>query len=183
MASRSGGAWLFAALVMIGGAATMAAKKKAPKKAAGGKASGVVSSLDELLPPFRAKVLELLELVRADGFDPVVFETWRGPARTAELAERGTGAAKSLHGYRVAADIISDEHHWTPPAAFWASLHKHALALKLGRVMHREADGVARIDLPHVQALPGQFDNTLRRLDDAARTAFLAQRYGAPAVS
>jgi hypothetical protein len=43
--------------------------------------------------------------------------------------------------------------------------------------MHRESDGVLRLDKPHVQALPGQFDAKLRALAPGERDAFVAKHY------
>lgn len=130
--------------------------------------SPVINSLDLLSYPFKQKVLELLELMRLDGFDAYVFETWRSPARALELEQRGTGIAKSQHTLGLAADIIDRKKYWKATPAFWAALNRHALKLGLGRV-----EG----DPPHVQALPPSFDAQLRAMGPAAQAAFLAKRY------
>lgn len=140
----------------------------------------MVRSTQELLPAFRDKIAELIELMHQDGFDALVFETWRSPERIAELVQKGTGAADSLHGYRAAADVIDAHLMWDAKPAFWQALHRHALALGLGRVRRKESDGVVRWDLPHVQALPGQFDGQVRALlADDARNDLLLEHYTA----
>lgn len=156
-----------AALVMIGGA--MKKRREQP----------IVSSLDELLPPFRAKLEQLLILMRGDGHDPMVHETYRAPARALELAERGTGKERSQHTLRAAADILDRARYWKAAPQFWDDLHRHALQLGLGRVKKRDVNGNLVWDLPHVQALPGAYDAQMHALAPADREQFLLQRYAA----
>lgn len=137
----------------------------------------IVSDLDALLEPFRGRVVALLELMRVDGFSPLVWETWRSPERCCAIHAAGFGALRSQHTLRLACDVLDAELHWDARPAFWEALHSHALAMGLGRV-HRTVNGRKVLDRPHVQALPGKWDRTLWQLGtDAARAAFVAQLY------
>ncbi len=144
----------------------------------GSSSSRVDSSLDKLVPSFRAKVLELLARMRARGLRPLVFETYRTPARAAELAKKGTGVALSQHSLGLAVDIIDAAKKWDAPPAFWNALHEEALALGLGRIKRRDAKGNLVWDYPHVQAMPGAYDAQMRALASTEkREAFLRERY------
>ena len=169
------------ALVMIGAllllysdGGTVQPKKPKPKPE-------VINDMDRLVPAFRAKVLLLLQLMRADGFDPFVWETYRSPQRAAELAEEGTGVAQSQHELGLAVDIVDAAKLWNAPPGFWAALERHALALGLGRVDRTiKPSGRKERDQPHVQALPGKYDAKMRMLATAdKREAFLRTRYAA----
>jgi peptidoglycan L-alanyl-D-glutamate endopeptidase CwlK len=116
-----------------------------------------VADLEALQPEFRRKVEALITRMQADGFDPMIWETYRTPARAKLLSDRGTGAKPradgsipiGMHQLGLAVDIVSASKMWTPPAAFWAALGKHAEAIGLtwgGRWK--------RVDKPHVQAVP-----------------------------
>lgn len=162
-----------AVLAAVVGEAMAAKKRKvlrAPKER-------IESSLDVLEPAFRARVEILLERMRQRGFRPKVFETYRTPERAAELEQRGTGKANSLHAFNLAVDIIDELRAFKAPPAFWDALHAEALALGLGRVKHQTKTGALEWDLPHVQALPGRFDQQLRVMAPALRDGFLTARY------
>jgi len=101
-----------------------------------------------LVPTFAAKLELVFQRMRALGFDPCLYEGYRTPARAAQLEEKGTGIAKSLHSYGGAVDITSCSKGWSDPAFFQA----------LGKVV--ESLGLtwggrfSRGDMPHVQAVP-----------------------------
>lgn len=176
-----GAAWLVlggAALVVMIGGGTMrqAGQTRAlPRKTK----AGIERSLKLLAPAFESRVEELLKLMARDGFDPLVYETWRSKEREAELVAAGTGSPDSMHGLGLGVDILDADRMWDAPPKFWQALHRHALALGLGRVKHRGTDGVLRWDLPHVQALPGEFDAQLRKLSAADANDFVLDRYTA----
>jgi hypothetical protein len=137
-----------------------------------------VRELDELLLPFRVRAVELLARMRADGFDPLVWETWRSVERAAELERKKRGKRLSMHCIGCALDIVERSKRWDAPPAFWRALDRHARELGLGRVRHLDANGNLVPDLPHVQALPGRWDATLRALETPEkRAAFLTRRY------
>lgn len=160
------GAWMIGALG-AGIAAVAAKRARAPKD------KQIQSSLDVLSPAFRERLVELLRRMMADGFDPLVYETYRTPERALELAERGTGAKLSQHSLGLAADVVDRRRYWKASPAFVASMHRHALELGLGRV-----EG----DAWHVQALPPRFDAQLRAKVPAQRDAFLRAEYARGAI-
>lgn len=116
-------------------------------------------SLELLLPCVRERVERVLERMRADGHDPLVWESLRSEERAAELEQRGTGSRRSLHCYGAAVDIICAQRMWKASRKFWRDLVRHA-----------EAEGLtcgarwSRVDLPHLQAVPVRLQNALRAL-------------------
>lgn len=105
--------------------------------------------LNDLDPIFRARVEELLVRMTRDGWDPLVWETYRSPLRAKALALLGRGTKKSMHCYRLAVDIISASRKWSAPAGFWLALARHSRDLGLvPGIMWRKRDK------PHVQAVP-----------------------------
>lgn len=141
---------------------------------------GLDASLDKLAPSFRVKIDQLLGLMRAAGFRPIVWESHRSAARAAELAKAGTGVAKSQHTLDLAVDILDQDALWNTPQAFFDALHSFALGLGLGRVKHRDKNGRLDWDWAHVQALPGRYDAALFKLADAAaREAYIRNLYQA----
>ena len=150
--------------------------------------SGVCRDLKELDPSFCLQVMKLLDLMRADGFNPVVWETLRSPSRALELSKRGTGSATSMHIYRVACDIVDGdlynmhkqheqpESYWDAPPEFWASLHKRAISLGLTRLVKPGAK--TSWDGPHVQACTVAQQAKVRAMTDPERAAWCAARFG-----
>lgn len=142
------------------------------------KRSRVENSMLKLVPSFRAKVLQLLALMRAEGFRPIVWETYRSPERAAQLAATGEGVLLSQHSLGLAVDILDADTLWSLSAAFKEALHRHALELGLGRVKHRDKNGHVDWDWAHVQALPGAFDAKMRALlTESKRDDYLRARY------
>jgi hypothetical protein len=117
--------------------------------------------ITQLVPSFRVLVEQLLELMKADGFDPIVRDAYRTHAEAQANLDAGVGIADSMHCYRVAADIIDAERGWAHPE-FFEALHKHALALGLTRVRRRQANGKRVWDQPHVQAIPVSLQAAVR---------------------
>jgi hypothetical protein len=134
-----------------------------------------VADLEALQPEFRRKVEALITRMQADGFDPMVWETYRTPARAKLLSKRGTGIAPradgsipiGMHQLGLAVDIVSKSKLWTPPRAFWDALGAEAKALGL-----TWGGTWKRVDKPHVQMIP-------IREQDAYRAAFVS---GGPAA-
>lgn len=159
------GAWLMgvgAAAIAIGARSV----KRAPKQ-------DIVNDLGVLTPAFRERLEQLLARMAADGFDYLVWETYRSPERALELEQRGTGVRLSQHSLGLAADIIDRRRYWNASPAFVAALHRHALELGLGRV-----DG----DPWHVQALAPRYDAKMRAMVPAQRDAFLRAEYARSAI-
>lgn len=136
-----------------------------------------VSSMSLLRAPFRRKVIALLAAMRRRGFRPVVWETGRSDERVAELAERGTGAAKSMHSLGLAADIVDAEKLWSNPE-FFRALAEEVERVGLYRVKHKNRKtGKVSYDLPHVQAAPGSRDAEFRRASPEQRDEMLTRLY------
>jgi len=131
--------------------------------------SGVSRDPSRLLPAFADRLELLFARLRARGFDPMLHEGYRTPARAAELARQKKGIVDSLHIYGAAADIVSKSTGWSNPA-FFKALGQEAEAIGLtwgGRF--------AEVDSTHVQAVPGKFENALRALAAPARDAYVAR--------
>lgn len=163
-------------LALLGIGVLMRAK---PPKPPTNQGPALERNLDKLVPSFRTRVDQLLGLMRAAGYDPLVWETYRPPERAAKLAAEGTGVLHSQHELGLAVDIVDRGLRWNAPPAFWDALHKYALELGLGRIKRRQPNGALAWDQPHVQALPGRYDTKLRALNAAARETYLRTMYTA----
>lgn len=117
--------------------------------------------ITQLVPSFRVLVEQLLELMKAAGFDPIVRDAYRTHAEAQANEAAGVGIADSMHCYRVAADIIDADRGWAHPE-FFAKLHELALGLGLTRVRRRQANGKRVWDQPHVQAIPVSLQAAVR---------------------
>ncbi len=142
-----------------------------PKYSYGGKEirKGVKRDPSELLPWFAARVDKVFRALRADGYDPLLWEALRTQARARKLSKRGTGIANSIHCYRGAVDIVdgSDSTPWTEvPKGFWAAVQKHAEANGLHVLRNRKG---RRIDFPHVQCIAQKDQRKFRAATDAQR--------------
>lgn len=109
----------------------------------------IISDMNALVPAFRVRVERVVADMRAEGWDPRVFETLRSTERAMKLAAKGTGVVQSMHCYGIAADIISASKLWNASPGFWLSLRRNA-------EKHGLVSGAAwrRHDLPHVQGVP-----------------------------
>jgi hypothetical protein len=132
------------------------------------------NSLDNLLPSFGAKVQVLLYNMEQMGYDPILFEGYRTPARAKELAGKGLGIANSLHIYGAAADIISKSKLWSAPNDFWVALGNEAK--KLGLVWG--GDFPHKPDVDHVQAISVREESRFRGLaSNDVRDSYLSDKY------
>lgn len=126
--------------------------------------------LSKLDPVFRERVEELVRRLVAAGWDPMVWEGWRSFERAEELQRGGTGVAKSMHCYGLAADVVwGNAPHWNPPRGFWKVLGREAKALGL-----TWGGDWKRVDMPHVQALPASRDVWVRNAKPAQIAAEVA---------
>jgi peptidoglycan LD-endopeptidase CwlK len=120
-------------------------------------------SLLELAPKFQAKVKELLDRMRARGWDAVVAESVRTNARQQWLYgfgrqyDDGRGIVsnsqdgdETWHHFGLAVDIISEKQEWDAPPRFWNDLGANAVALGLSW----GGNWSSFPDKPHVQAGP-----------------------------
>lgn len=117
----------------------------------------VIRDMALLLPAFRARVESVLAAMRAQGFDPLVWETYRSPERAAVLARQGTGITRSIHCYGLAVDVVSESKLWSAGPRFW-------LALRTAAEAHGLVSGAAwrRVDLPHIQGVPVRLQELVR---------------------
>lgn len=137
--------------------------------------------LGKLHPAFRERVELLLRAMRARGFDPIVWETFRTRERVAYLIASGKRAVyDSMHCYGLAVDVVSDAKLWSPGPAFWQALGQEARALGL---VHggdfKNAKGEPNPDNPHVQAVDVDDQSYVRRATPEQVTAFVQQRLDA----
>lgn len=105
-----------------------------------------------LAPGLAQQARTVLELMEADGHDPVIFETLRTRERVWYLFGKGRTAAQcrvasvpeayawpdcpdgivtkanrledTVHAYGLAFDVISRARRWNAPSAFWSSLQR-----------------------------------------------------------
>lgn len=128
----------------------------------------VERSMLGLAPQFRAAIERVLDRMRADGHDPLVFETLRTDERQAFIYgfgrtwDDGRGvvthsesAADTWHGYGLAVDIVCNRTYWNASRQFWLSL---GVAVRSeGLVWGADWNGNGRtdderfVDRPHVQ--------------------------------
>jgi hypothetical protein len=139
----------------------------------------VDNDLGRLAPSFRRKVERLLELMRNDGWHPLVWETYRTPERAADLATDKLKGA-SMHSLGLAVDIVDEQLLWGASEEFKQALGRHAKALGLywgGDFLNN--DGSKGRDQWHVQAIPIGQQNRYRALTTlAARESLLQRRWG-----
>ncbi len=130
----------------------------------------------KLLPSFARKLELLFEALRARNFDPMLNEGFRSFERAAALAKNAAAggpraSANSMHCYGAAADIISASRLWDHPKFFEALGQE---SKRLGLVWGGDFG-----DRPHVQALPIEAQDGLRKLrgQDMARLDRYVARY------
>lgn len=121
------------------------------------------TGLDQLRPAFRRAVATLLKRMEAAGYHPRVHETYRTPERSGALVAAGKSRAKgpSMHCYRIAVDVICDEHRWDCEklgCGFYTRLGAEYEKLGITWGGNWDGDGVTREqrehDLPHGQGVP-----------------------------
>lgn len=115
-----------------------------------------------LLPTMQVKVGELLAALRAQGFDPILFDGLRTREEAQRNLSRGTGIADSIHCYGAAADLVCAVHHWDcrrQGCKFFTKLGQTAEALGFtwgGRF--------TKTDQPHVQGITVAKQRAMRAL-------------------
>ena len=124
-----------------------------------------------LLPPFRERVVILLDALKGRGHEPVLFDGLRTPEEAQRNAQKGVGVLNSMHLYGIAADIICGKHGWSCEKAdchFFAALGLEAMKLGLtwGGTWRRR-------DMPHVQAIAVKDQTRFRRLKPEEREPFV----------
>lgn len=121
-----------------------------------------------LVPSFRERIETLLDTLRKQGLQPVLFDTARTQEEAARNAARGTGSSRSMHLYNVAADIICAEHGWDCAAHRCQFFHISGTeSRKLGLVWG--GDWPKR-DMPHHQAIPVSWQYQMRALGNSPST-------------
>ncbi len=121
-----------------------------------------------LLPHMSARVQSLIDAMKSDGFEPVLFDGLRTPEEAVANAKKGTGIVASMHLFGCAADLICAEHGWACRAAkhkFYQSLKRNAIAL--GFVCGADFGSV---DEPHVQGCFISDQAAIRALGTVAET-------------
>jgi len=113
--------------------------------------AGVDRDPHHLVPTFAADLEQLFKRMRGRGFNPLLWEGYRTPARAAELAKRGVGIVGSMHEYGLAADIVdgdTPQDMWAGRPGFWQALGEEAR--RLGLVWGGDWK---KPDLSHVQGI------------------------------
>ena len=126
-------------------------------------------SMGLLLPTFARRVRAVCSELTNQGFDPMVFETFRTRERADILMRQGksNGADRSFHCLSAAADIISASKHWDHPEFFKAL---GEIAQDCGLVW---GGTFKRRDLCHVQAISDRNYNALKSLPTQQRDAYI----------
>ncbi len=160
------------ALPLAVGAAILALvfmRRRAPRWTYGSKLPGIASSsagggeLNRdpamLLPSFADTVEVLFRRLRAEGYDPMLNESYRSPERGARLKSLGYSQAgdKSMHVHGAAVDIISASGGWQGSEDLWQAMGP--IAEDLGLVW---GGRWAFYDPAHVQAVAVSEQSKLR---------------------
>ncbi len=115
------------------------------------------NSLNVLPPGMRVAVECTLDKLRAGGWDPLLFETYRsdkrqqflysyGRWRPGSIVTNAKDAATTVHHYRLAVDIIHRTRLWDHPKFFyWLGQHAESCGLVAGAFWKKFPDR------PHVQ--------------------------------
>ena len=139
-----------------------------------------------LAPRFREAVERVLERMRADGHDPLVFETLRTEQRQQFIYgfgreyDDGRGvvthsesAADTWHGYGLAVDIVSASKLWSASKQFWISLgiavREEGLIWGADWNSNGRSDDERFVDRPHVQ-----WGNGMRRSPSSKAVQLMA---------
>ena len=137
--------------------------------------AGVDRDPAKLQPRFARRVEAVFAGMRARGFEPMLWEGYRTPARAAELSVRGTGISDSLHAYGIAVDIVdgalwdAGRDPWAASAAFWS-----ALGEEYERAGITWGGRFSRGDRPHGQAIPVSMQVAFRAASPSEQTAMVA---------
>jgi peptidoglycan L-alanyl-D-glutamate endopeptidase CwlK len=128
----------------------------------------VERSVQGLAPQFRAAVDRVLDRMRADGHDPMVFETLRSDDRQQfiygfgrdyddgrGIVTHSESAADTWHGYGLAVDIVCRRTLWGASKQFWIALgvacRHEGLVWGADWNNNGRTDDERFVDRPHVQ--------------------------------
>lgn len=134
--------------------------------------AGVDRDPKKLAPPFARKVEKLFQRLRARGYQPMLWEGYRTPARAAQLAKDGTGIALSMHSLGLAVDVVdgsNPSNPWNASPGFYKAVGEEAENLGLiwgGRW--------PKADMPHIQAIPVSQQTAFRAMTASERNLALA---------
>lgn len=138
--------------------------------------------LNLLLPSFREATVRVIERLRAQGFDPIPFDTLRTPEEALRNAKRGSGILDSIHLYGCACDVICGVHGWSCKAS------KCKFYTKLGAAV--EAEGLvwggrfpSRVDLPHFQGIAVREQKAMRDLGRGEESAAARDKLTAKSIA
>lgn len=144
-----------------------------------------LSAIEHLAPRFAEKVEAVCELLRAQTWPPLIYETLRTDARQQWLYGFGRSysdgrgivtnsadADETWHGFGLAVDIVHARRYWLAPEEFWQALG--SAAHKVGLVWG--GDWPSFPDRPHLQ-----WGAPMRR-SPSPRAARLRAEGGLPAV-
>jgi hypothetical protein len=144
-----------------------------------------------LVPAFDAAIEALLADMRALGWNPYVFETYRTAERgkLLQAAGKSRNGDRSMHRYWCAVDIVDADLHnvprmtkegyWDAPAKFWSDLG--ACAAKHRLVWGGDWDAnpgtpQRMYDLPHVQAVALGEQDHVRAMSKPQIAEYVRQR-------
>lgn len=136
----------------------------------------VMRNMKSLLYPFRVNVVRVVDDMKALGFDPWVFETWRSGERADWLVAQNRLASgrNSMHCYGLAADIICRERHWDNPLFFEALGN---VAKDRGLTWGGSDFGPNIYDGPHIQAIPVSLQPIVRGCETERERYMFAAGY------
>ena len=108
--------------------------------------------LAHLSPKLNAKVIYILERLRAEGYHPLVLETRRSPGRQAWLRKWRPGSTRVVHSRHQDGDAC-DIGFLVKGACIWSPLYKGWRRLRYyAAEQHLRWGGLWRMrDLPHIE--------------------------------
>jgi hypothetical protein len=124
-------------------------------------------------PSFARSLETVFRRMRERGFDPILREGYRTPARAKALSEKNPKGANELstHIYGLGADIISASKLYNAPKEFWTALGEEVedAGLVWGGRFSNE-------DRVHVQAVRPAEEYLVRHLDPVDRATYVRER-------
>ena len=118
-------------------------------------ATGRVTDLDVLYPPFACSVIKLFAKARIEQLFVCLFETYRSQERQLELFNKGATKLKKngMHHFGIAADLVFLDPEKNPS---WDDTYDWARLGKIGQDFGLEWGGSWNnfVDKPHFQLIP-----------------------------